>query len=93
MNKPYLLIGRDVKMTDMNSVANKVMQEFYRSCLGKKPTFKDDKISVGAVYRDNVFSYFETVIDEYLRAWSTAVGANRIGFGQANKWNFVSVES
>ena len=49
-----MLIGRDVKMTDMNSVANKVMQEFYRSCLGKKPTFKDDKIAVGAVIREIV---------------------------------------
>lgn len=53
-----------------------------------KPT-----ITVGAIYRDNVFSYFVTSINEYLQAWSTAVGANRIGFGQANKWNFVSVES
>lgn len=50
-------------------------------------------ITVGAIYRDNVFPYFETVIDEYLQAWSSAVGANRIGFGQANRWNFVSVES
>lgn len=41
-------------MSDVNSVANKVMQEFYRSCLGKKPTFKDDKIAVGAVIREIV---------------------------------------
>lgn len=41
-------------VTDMNSVANKVMQEFYRSCLGKKPTFKDDKIAVAVVIREIV---------------------------------------
>jgi len=50
-------------------------------------------LTIGAIYRDNVFPYFETVIDEYLQAWSAAVGANTIGFGQANKWNFVNVES
>jgi len=50
-------------------------------------------LTIGAIYRDNVFSYFQTVMDEYLQAWSLAVGANRIGFGQANRWNFVSVES
>ena len=50
-------------------------------------------LTIGAIYRDNVFSYFETVIDEYLQAWSLTVGANRIGFKQANKWNFVNVES
>jgi glycosyltransferase involved in cell wall biosynthesis len=49
-------------------------------------------LTIGAIYRDNVFSYFKTVMDEYLQAWSLAVGANRIGFGQANRWNFVSVE-
>ena len=41
-------------MIDMNSVANKVMQEFYRSCLGKQPTFKDDKIAVAVVIREIV---------------------------------------
>lgn len=50
-------------------------------------------ITVGAIYRDNVFSYFVTSINEYLQAWSASVGANRIDFRQANKWNFVSVES
>lgn len=49
-------------------------------------------LTIGSVYRDNVFSYFETVIDEYLQAWSAAVGANPIGLRQANRWNFVSVE-
>jgi glycosyltransferase involved in cell wall biosynthesis len=48
-------------------------------------------ITVGHVYRDNVFPYFEQVLDEYLQAWSGAVGANLIGFEQANKWNFVNV--
>jgi hypothetical protein len=48
-------------------------------------------ITVGHVYRDNVFPYFEQVLDEYLQAWSGAVGANLIGFKQANKWNFVNV--
>jgi hypothetical protein len=52
-----------------------------------KPT-----LTIGAIYRDNVFSYFTTVIDEYLQAWSTAVGASLITFKEANKWNFVSVE-
>ena len=50
-------------------------------------------LTIGAIYRDNEFSYFQTVMDEYLQAWSLAVGANRIGFKQANRWNFVSVES
>jgi glycosyltransferase involved in cell wall biosynthesis len=50
-------------------------------------------LTIGAIYRDNVFPYFETVMDEYLQAWSLAVGANWIGFKQANRWNFVSVES
>ena len=50
-------------------------------------------LTIGAIYRDNVFSYFETVIDEYLQAWSLTVGANQIGFKQANRWNFVNVES
>ena len=50
-------------------------------------------LTIGAIYRDNVFSYFETVIDQYLEAWSAAVGANPIGFKQAKKWNFVNVES
>ena len=50
-------------------------------------------LTIGAIYRDNVFSYFATVIDEYLQAWSAAVGANTIGFKQANRWNFVNVES
>jgi hypothetical protein len=50
-------------------------------------------LTIGAIYRDNVFPYFKTVMDEYLQAWSLAVGANWIGFKQANKWNFVSVES
>lgn len=50
-------------------------------------------LTIGAIYRDNVFSYFETVIDEYLQAWSLTVGANRIGFKQANRWNFVNVGS
>jgi len=50
-------------------------------------------LTIGAIYRDNEFSYFQTVMDEYLQAWSLAVGANWIGFKQANKWNFVSVES
>jgi len=50
-------------------------------------------LTIGAIYRDNVFSYFQTVMDEYLQAWSLAVGANRIGFKQANRWNFVNVES
>lgn len=48
-------------------------------------------LTIGAVYRDNVFSYFEIVIDEYLQAWSIAVGASQINFNHANKWNFVSV--
>lgn len=44
----------------MNPIANKVMQEFYRSCLGKKPTFKDDKIAVAAVVREiaNQLQYY-----------------------------------
>jgi glycosyltransferase involved in cell wall biosynthesis len=50
-------------------------------------------LTIGAIYRDNEFSYFQTVMDEYLQAWSLAVGANLIGFKQANRWNFVSVES
>ena len=50
-------------------------------------------LTIGAIYRDNEFSYFQTVMDEYLQAWSTAVGANLIGFKQASRWNFVSVES
>jgi len=50
-------------------------------------------LTIGAIYRDNMFSYFETVIDEYLQAWSLTVGANQIGFKQANRWNFVNVES
>ena len=50
-------------------------------------------LTIGAIYRDNEFPYFQTVMDEYLQAWSTAVGANLIGFKQANRWNFVSVES
>ena len=49
-------------------------------------------MTVGAIYRDNVFSFFETVMDEYIRAWSLTVGANEIGFSDANKCNFVSVE-
>lgn len=49
-------------------------------------------LTIGTIYRDNVFSYFATVINEYLQAWSAAVGANPITFRQANKWNFVSVE-
>jgi len=49
-------------------------------------------MTVGAIYRDNAFSFFETVMDEYIRAWSLAVGAKEICFRDADKWNFVSVE-
>ena len=48
-------------------------------------------IAVGYIYRDNYFSYFSQVMDEYVKAWSGAVGAKEIDFSQANKWNFVSV--
>lgn len=48
-------------------------------------------ITVGYIHRDNYFSYFSQVMDEYVKAWSSAVGAKEIDFGQANKWNFVSV--
>jgi len=48
-------------------------------------------ITVGNIHRDNWFSYFGLVIDEYLRALSAAVGANNVVLRQANKWNFVSV--
>ena len=51
-----------------------------------KPT-----IIVGRIHCDNRFSYFGLVIDEYLQAWSTAVGVEKIGFMKARKWNFVSV--
>jgi glycosyltransferase involved in cell wall biosynthesis len=51
-----------------------------------KPT-----IIVGHIHCDNRFSYFGVVIDEYLQAWSTAVGVEKIGFMKARKWNFVSV--
>jgi hypothetical protein len=39
-------------MTDMKPTADKVMKEFYRSCLGKEPTFKDDKIAVSASLKE-----------------------------------------
>ena len=39
-------------MTDMKLTADKVMKEFYRSCLGKEPTFKDDKIAVAATLKE-----------------------------------------
>lgn len=48
-------------------------------------------LTIGAIYCDNAFSYFQTVMDEYLQAWSLAVGANLIDFNHADKWNFVSV--
>ena len=36
-------------MTNQKDKAYKVMVAFYRSCLGKKVTFKDDKIAVAAI--------------------------------------------
>jgi glycosyltransferase involved in cell wall biosynthesis len=49
-------------------------------------------ITVGYIHQDNYFTYFPLVMDEYIRAWSNAVGAKPIDFSsQANKWNFVSV--
>ena len=39
-------------MTNQKDTAGKVMTAFYRSCLGKQPTFKDDKIAVAAALRE-----------------------------------------
>lgn len=33
------------------TTAEKVMNAFYRSCLGKEPTFKDDRIAVASAIR------------------------------------------
>jgi hypothetical protein len=41
-------------MTNKKEIAGKVMTAFYRSCLGKKPTFQDDKIDVAAALRELV---------------------------------------
>lgn len=41
-------------MTNKKEIAGKVMTAFYRSCLGKKPTFQDDKIAVAAALRELV---------------------------------------
>ena len=41
-------------MINKKETAGKVMTAFYRSCLGKKPTFQDDKIAVAAALRELV---------------------------------------
>ena len=41
-------------MNDPKEIADKVMTGFYRSCLGKNPTFQDDKIAVAAALRELV---------------------------------------
>jgi glyceraldehyde-3-phosphate dehydrogenase/erythrose-4-phosphate dehydrogenase len=41
-------------MTNKKETAGKVMTAFYRSCLGKNPTFQDDKIAVAAALREVV---------------------------------------
>lgn len=38
----------------MTENGSKVMGAFYRSCLGKNPTFKDDKIAIAAALREAV---------------------------------------
>jgi hypothetical protein len=42
-------------MNDPKEIADKVMTGFYRSCLGKTPTFQDDKIAVAAALREVVY--------------------------------------
>ena len=42
-------------MNDPKEIADKVMTGFYRSCLGKNPTFQDDKIAVAAALREVVY--------------------------------------
>lgn len=44
-------------MTNQKDTAGKVMTAFYRSCLGKKPTFKDDKVAVAAALLEVVNQY------------------------------------
>lgn len=41
-------------MTNKKEIAGKVMTAFYRSCLGKKPTFQDDKVAIAAALRELV---------------------------------------
>jgi glycosyltransferase involved in cell wall biosynthesis len=48
-------------------------------------------ITVGHIYRDNVFPFFEKVISEYLQALCDRNEVPRIKFQDASHWNFVSV--
>ena len=46
----------------MTERSNKILSAFYRSCLGKNPTFDDDKKAIAAVVREiaNEFQYYNS---------------------------------
>lgn len=53
-------------MTNLSTQAQAIIDAFYRSCLGKQPTFKDDRIAVAATLRALVSNNEEWVDGTYM---------------------------